>query len=92
MVIFVALISAILWWWGSVTVFENRFFPIEIFIISLLCDDQRSHALISYIVWGTRGQNSSFPRAACSLSLIIYNKGKGEVFIQREGEKGSRHL
>ena len=22
-VIFVALISAILWWWGSVTVFEN---------------------------------------------------------------------
>ena len=37
-------------------------------------------------------QNSSFRRAASSLSLIIYNKGNGEIFIQSTEENGSRHL
>ena len=38
-------------------------------------------------------QNSSFRRAACSLSLIIYNKGNGEIFVKSKEELNwSRHL
>ena len=34
---------------------ESFFFPIQILIISLLRDDQRSHGPITHIAWGTCG-------------------------------------
>ena len=54
----------------------------------LYCPDVITQTSLSALA----SQNSFFRRAACSLSLIIYNKGNGEIFIQSEGENGSRHL
>ena len=54
----------------------------------LYCPDVITQTSLSALA----SQNSFFRRAACSLSLIIYNKGNGEIFIQSEEENGSRHL
>ena len=58
----------------------------------LYCPDVITQTLERTSLSVLASQNSSFRRAACSLSLIIYNKENGEIFIQSEEENGSRHL